>query len=294
MTLTTPKMFKGATTLITCFAFVLYAPSQLSSAASPAAFELKSASQYRAEASRYDAAIRAISGITTMKLETEDDLKSAIAILDRERPNLRFHRSKLVSLAINDSTFSSAVKKKSPDLKAAEAFLKELSADRTLVLKLDGAEALKTRFLRSDGSEAGILKRAGERLKEAADRIKQKTRVAHARATQKVEVNYLEGREALHPDLEPSALTPNLQVVTEVIAVIFIAVIAIEVVVYGAIIVKNVSTEEGRDEIAECQERADGRYLRCISDANVFQRAICYGSWLADQATCLVDPGAVR
>ncbi|HLF83670.1 MAG TPA: hypothetical protein VI837_05790, partial [Blastocatellia bacterium] len=109
--------------------------------------------------------MRAIAGISTMKLETTEDVKRAIAILDRERPNLKLFFSKLVVMGLSDSTFSNAVKKKMPDKQAAESFLKGLQADHKAVLRLDGAESLATRLQRSAESDAAILRRAGERLK---------------------------------------------------------------------------------------------------------------------------------
>ena len=106
-----------------------------------------------------------------MKLDTPDQLKQSLDILDRERPNLKLHRSKLIVMAISDATFSSAVKKRMPDKQSAEALLKELDADPKAVLKLGGAESLKTRMQRSLTADAAILGRAAERLKEAAERI---------------------------------------------------------------------------------------------------------------------------
>ena len=270
---TTSRTFVAS---ILCLGIVLYTPFRLTSSAPLALADIKTESQYKTEASRYEAAIRAISGITTMKLETESDLKAAIAILDRERPNLKFHRSKLVFLALSDSTFSSTVKKKSPDVESAQAFLKQLSADRASVLKLEGAEALKTRMERGDQADAATLRRAGDRLKEAAERIKQKTRAAHAVANRTSTVEDIDVTKVAGPEVLTSSLPPILDPAGIILGAIIIAVIVIEIVALGAAVAKNVSTEEGRDEVAECQERADDGYQRCIENANLFQQAICY------------------
>lgn len=259
-----------------------------------AAGDVKSESQYRSEASRYDGAIRAIAGIATMKLETPDDLKKAIAILDRERPNLKLHFSKFVVLALGDSTFSGAVKRKSSTKAAAEALIKQTSADRNEVLKLDGAASLKTRVERSAESDAAVLRRAGERLKEAVDKIRKASqgRVDHGvGAAEEFKVVRAGFTAATQPISTPDTLIPSMPIDPITIAAVgFIALVVLNVVLYGALIIKNVSTEEGRDAVGECQERADDRYLSCMSGANFFQQAACYASWLLDQSVCLVAP----
>lgn len=161
---------------VLCLTFVLYAPSRISfaSIAAPAAApeDLKSASQFRSEAAQYDRAIRAVGAVATMKLDTADDLKRALEILARDRLSTKLLFSKLVTLALNDSTFAAAVKKKVPNSEAAEAFAKDLKADRKAILKLDGAGVLKSRLERSLEADIATLRRAADRLKAAAAKVK--------------------------------------------------------------------------------------------------------------------------
>ena len=150
--------------------FLIYSPLRLSSvgAATRVVADLRSESQYRIEASRYDDAIRAIASVSSMKLENPDELKKALAIFDREGPQLKFHGSKLIVLGLNDSTFTASVKKASPDQAAAEALIKELRADPKAILKLNGAQSLVTRLRQSTEADAATLRRVAERFKEAA------------------------------------------------------------------------------------------------------------------------------
>lgn len=289
-----------------CLSFILYPQWRCAAAATAtgSSADVKTESQLRAEASRYDGAIRAISEIGTMKLDTGGDLARAVTILDREAPNLKLHFSKYVALALSDSTFSGAVKRKLSDRATAETVLKQMSADRKTVLTLDGAASVKARIERSAASDAAVLRRAGERLQDAAERIRKAgpgstaPRVGTERGFQLLRANFVETEQ---PSVAPAAMTAALVDPVTVIAIVYVAVVVIAVVVYGAAIVKNVSTEEGRDAIADCQDGADESLINCKAAANnlpsgfpTFQREVvragCYGRWLIAQAECLVRP----
>ena len=281
-----------------CIAFVIYLPLRVSSAAAAhVAIELKTESQYRSEATRYGGAIRAIAGIATMKLETRDDLKNARAILDRERPNLKFHRSKFVVMAISDSTFADAVKKMGSDKRAAEAFAKEGAADSRVVLKLDGAESLRTRIRRSAEADAAILRRAGERLKEAAQKIRQVSQGAATGfgATGEFKVIQAGFSEASQPNAALETPAMSAQDPLTIIAILWIAfIVLLPTVSIIVILARYAGEEEDIDQVAECQETADNRYLSCVSEANDLPplvsdvaKAACYGDWLINQAGCL-------
>jgi len=291
-----------------CFVFVINLPLRVSSAgAAHAAADLKSESQFRSEASRYEGAIRAISGIATMKLETGEDLKKAFAILDRERPNLKLHRSKLVVLALSDSTYTSAIKKKVPDKQAAEAFAKELAAERKVVLKLDGAESLVTRMRRSIEADVATLRRVAERLKAAAEKIKkasQGTTSPSDGTADGLRLVRTSFSEATQPIAAPDPLLTSFQggpLELFLVVLLFYAVLIV-VTLYGAAIASffNIGTKEDEDAVAECQVRADDGYLRCVSAASdlpsgfpFFQReaatGLCYADWLRNQAACLLE-----
>lgn len=162
--------------IVLCLTSIVYTPSRVSSERvttlpSPAV-ELKGESQLRSEASRYDSAVRVIGSIATMKLTTVGELKKAIDIVNREHPNLRFRFSKLIVLAISDPTFSSAVKaRKAAGSQAAEAFLKEIQAGPKNILRLTGAEPLKTRLQRTDEANAATLRRTADRFKAIAKKL---------------------------------------------------------------------------------------------------------------------------
>ncbi len=287
-----------------CLSIILYPLIRSTTAASAnSAADVKTESQLRAEASRYDGAIRAISEIGTMKLDTGGDLARAVTILDREAPNLKLHFSKYVALALSDSTFSAAVKRKLSNRATAETVLKQMSTDRKIVLTLDGAASVKSRIERSAASDAAVLRRAGERLQDAAERIKKAgpgstaPRLGAARGFQSLRANFVETEQ---PSLTPAAMMPVLVDPLTVFAVVYVALVVIAVVIYGAAIVKNVSTEEGRDAIADCQDSADVDFTNCRAAANnlpsgfpTFQREVarasCYGPWPIAQAE-MPDP----
>lgn len=279
---------RGGTATALCLTFLIYLPLRVSSvgAVARAAADLKSESQFRSEASRYERAIRAIAGIATMKLETQADLKLAIAILDRERPNLKLSFSKLVVMAFTDSTFSSAVKKKIPDKQTAESFLRGLQADHKAVLKLDGAESLATRLRRSAESDAAILRRAGERLKEAAEKIKrvgQGVRSPDFRHNDEFKVTRVGFRKNTPPIPAPNTV---MQLAEALLAGLFVGAVLVAVALYGTFIIA-VSDNETGQALVECMEGADGRYFRCVDGADFFKQVECYTVWLLEQAACV-------
>jgi hypothetical protein len=293
-----------------CISFLIFPPLRVSSAGAAARVtaDLKSESQFRSEASRYDGAIRAMSGIVTMKLETGEDLKKALAILDREGPNLKLHFSKFVVLALSDSTFANAVKKKLPDKQAADAFAKELKSDPKAVLKLDGAESLTSRIQRSAESDAAVLRRAGERLKEAAERIKkagQRSAAPGFGVTDEfrvIQAGFSAATEPVdaHHTLAMTAQRRGGDLSNRFVRVLIVVVPIIVRAAEQAIAdILRPFEEEDVDQVTACQERAEARHLTCVSEANAlpsgplfFQREVaiglCYSQLLAEQAACLV------
>jgi hypothetical protein len=303
-----PIPLRAAVATALCLSFLIPPSSWVSSAAATtvrAAADLKNESQYKSEASRYDSAIRAIAGIATMKLDTGEDLKKAIAILDRERQNLKFHRSKLIVLALGDSAFTSAVKKKVSDKPAAEAFASELTADRKAVLKLEGAESLKTRLQRSAESDAATLRRVAERLREAAERIKkagQKSAAPGLGVAGEFRVVRAGFSEATEPvDAHHAlAMTPQRRGNINPFARVLLDVVLItsRTVQQAIADLFRPFEEEDLDQVAACQTEADAGLSTCLSEANrlpsgplFFQRevqtAFCYERWALEWAACL-------
>lgn len=305
----TPVTLRAALSTALCVSFILYLPLRISSAgpAAGVAADLKSESQFRTEASRYDGAIRAISGIATMTLETPDDLKKALAILNREHPNLKLHRSKLVVLALSDATLVSAVKKRVPDKRAAEIFVRELDADPKAVLKLNGAASLASRIQRSREADGATLRRAADKLKQAAERIKNASNAGIPSQYEPADELKLI-RATFSTERQPASshgttLIPSLDPVSTVIASILIAVFVAAVlypIAFGITlqIVKLVTIEQA-DEFAQCQQGKDDQLSACLREANnlpaglpFFQRetatALCYAERLQGEVTCLL------
>jgi len=284
-----------------CVSLLTYPPARISSMASMNAAEAKSESQIKSEAASYEKAVNAIAGIANMKLDTADGLRQANAIVDRERPNFKFFRSKLIAMAMGDTTFASGVKKVAANEKAAEAFLKSLLADRKLVLDVDGAKSLQTRIARTIELDATRLRQAGERLKVAAEAFKPTTQPDEARDTRFGNgLTYIKVRSsdtnAFASLVDPS---PFFVDPLTVIAGIALAAAVIVAVAFAVTAIKNLYentfTEAGRDQVAECQGEADDRLAACVTAANrqafpfnLPLLAVCNAQWILSQAKCQV------
>jgi hypothetical protein len=263
---------------------LLALPFRLSARASTPA-TIKTESQYRAEASRYDAAVRAIAGIITMKLETTDELKAALNIVQQHRQNLKLFWSKLIVLALSNSTFSTAVKRKIPTLDAATTFLSSLTADKTKLTTVNGFDDVKTQIANATTTDAAVLRRASDRLKTAADRLKAAQRIDSSSELRLVRASFSPAEE--------SPAVPTLQdPLTFALFLGYVAVVVIVVVAFGSAAANN-ATDEGRDAVAECQERANANYDQCVA-TTLFGQLGCAAKLLAEQAICLAFPDQVR
>jgi hypothetical protein len=298
----TPIWVRAALATSLCVSFVFNPQLRLSSvqaAAGPAA-DLKTESRLRTEASRYDAAIRAIGGVASMKFDTPADLAKAVAVLDHERPNLRFHRSKFVVIGLNDTAFLSSVKKKLPNKQVAETFATQLAADPKLALTVDGAAALRTRIKSSIDSDAATLRRAAERLRDAAAKFKraQITPGNGAEEFKVLKAGFSTSPRSIAPPetYGMPTIDPASIVVIVVAVIVYTLVISYALTWYGPSI--GIGTEEDKDQVADCQNATDTRYNQCVAEAQdlpsglpFFVRevavAACYADWLARQAACL-------
>jgi hypothetical protein len=299
----TPIKVRAVVAAALCFSFIFYPQLRLSSvqAAAGIAADVKSESQLRSEASRYDAAIRAIGGIATMKFNTPEDIKNAVVVLNRERPNLRFHRSKFVLIGISDSAFVSALRRKFPTKAAAETFGKQLTADTKLANTVDGAEALKTRIRQSIESDTATLRRAADRLREAAARFKRAQLSPAPGSTGAFRVLRAGFMES--PEMSALTETPGMPTIDPLsIVIIVVAIIGYSLIIYQGLRwfgpYYGIGTEEDKDQVADCQNATDTRYNQCVAEAQdlpsgfpFFVRevavAACYADWLARQAACL-------
>ena len=101
--------------------------------------DLKTLDQIRSEATKYDAAILAISKIASLPLDTAEQRKAAVATMEKHAANVKLHASKLVMVALEDKTFMEGLAKRLTDAKAGEALAKEINADTKAILKVAGA-----------------------------------------------------------------------------------------------------------------------------------------------------------
>jgi hypothetical protein len=278
---------RAAITATVCLSLVVVPQSRV------AAMDIKSAAEYKAEASRFDNAIRAMAGITTMKLETPDDLKAALAIVERESGNVTLLLSKLVAMGLADSTVVAAVKKKGPTAKEAEAFLKAIIADPQKALELEGASALSTRMRSAIASSTDTLRRAGARLREAADKIKARgsTRSEGGNEMRVVRASY---SVATGASAGPSVFATDPMTVIFAALVIFYAVVfAVAFIAWLGQVIKNAATPEGQTRVERCLADERAWRDRCRADArqqpwplDIAALAACEAAWLVKIAAC--------
>lgn len=259
----------------------------------------KTEAQFKAEASSYEKTLLAISRISSSNLDTPEALKQALEVFKQQRTNLNFHRSKLVVRAFNDPTFSAAVKKAASSVKDGEKLIKDLIADRSAVLKLDGAKNLVSVLSDSRQKDAAILKQAGDHLKAASEKIKASADkgafVPGASRLQLVRANYLV-TDTSNPEFAtaPVMIDPVTVIASVALAA---AVIVATIFITTAIqnLYQNLFTEEGRDAVTDCQRQSDERLSVCLTSAgrlsfplNIAAEGLCFSQWALDQAQCLV------
>ncbi len=288
----------------------------------PTDLKLRSESQVRTEADWYNTAIREITRASSLDLKQPQNLKTANSIFEKHVPNLRYNRSKLVSLGLSDSSFISAVRAKVRDKITAEQLAVDLVKDPTLIFRVSGGQSLADRVRRSLEADATKLRQISTQLQQASLDIKETTKNHHASRTVKAN-STLES----HPTTG-SLLVPELTAVDIAVIVVVVAVIAVpplgfallhtanaiagvtllaaaivataELVVAAGVLIgrliSNLGTEEGQDKIAACQRQVDTQYRRCMRAAagmGIFRGAAelaCYAEWLVSSGACLVTP----
>lgn len=279
-----------------CATLLFYPLLRVSGSATTPRIEVKSETQFRSEAALFTRALNAVSAIATMKLDTGDDLKKALSILDRERANLKFQRSKLVSTALDDSTLIGAVKKRATDQKSAEALIRELEADPRTVLKLEGADALRIRLQRSAEADATVLRSVAERLKAVADKL---TKASQGRASTDHDFTSHDWKISKVNFWSQPAPPETLFVFEPGTIILLIIITGVACAVIGYVAGRMSNYLDLRDDIEECQGDADRRLEACLKNSAdlpsgfpFFQKeaatALCYSEWLARHAGCLV------
>lgn len=227
----------------------------------------------KSDAARYENAIRAVAGIASMTLENPDVLKSALAILDREGPNLRFHGSQLIVLGLNDYTFTASVKKASPDKASAEALIKQVRANPKAVLKLDGAQLLAMRLRQSTEADVATLRRVAGRFKDAASKFERS-----AKGEQQVSSNIL---LKAHDFFELILLIDLIATIADLFA-------------FASLLDSFAELIRFLTAMEECQEAANKRRAECVSSArsqmipNLAAEVQCGFGWATQAAQCLL------
>jgi hypothetical protein len=125
-----------------------------------------------AQARRYDIAMSAVSRIATMRLDTLDQAKAALGLVDGAGADLRHQPTKLLHLIRSDATFGAAVRSACPDAASAGRFAKSLRADPGAVFALDGGAAVALRVRESLQADGRTMARIAHRFKEARRRMR--------------------------------------------------------------------------------------------------------------------------
>jgi len=185
---------------------------------------IKSEAQVKSEAAHYDDAILQIKQIANLKLAVPEESKKAQGILDKQIPNLRFNRSKLIAFGLNDPGFVGAAKAKAGDKKSAEQFALELGKDHNSILKLPGAQSVSSSIRSSIEADTALLRRIAQLLKDAAVEIKAKSGHVMSRPTSSMpgSKHMSAARVAANPVVITDTLSPEVTTLLVVAAAVVI------------------------------------------------------------------------
>ncbi len=284
---------------VLCFAFVTSPGSRVSASLKTSAIDdIKTESQFRGEARSYDDMLRAISQISSSKLDTPEALQEAIDRFQREHTKIGFHRSKLVLKALADPTFVNAIKRTANSEAAAERLLRTINADINNVLKIDGAKLLASKLESSLRADAEVLRKAGEQLKLAGERFKERAALDPAGNKFRmvpamfVDQPSVELNDALFAS---GAFIAGFGIILAIAITVALVVVASYVTQTIVNLVKSLFPEEQRDEVVDCQKQANDRWVVCIRAARglgFFEKmaaeTLCNATFLADQSACLL------
>ncbi|MDQ3819297.1 MAG: hypothetical protein M3362_16695 [Acidobacteriota bacterium] len=237
-----------------------------------------------------------------MKLENPDELKKALAIIGREKPNLQLQRSKLMAMGLEDSTFRDSVKKATPNKETAEALVKELKADPKAVLKLNGAQALATKLEQTARADLATVQRTAERLKAVSEKFKKSGALKSQERfenldTKLITVGYRTDNEASgtlnNYPTPPTQAEIAFAAFEIIVIVVLIAFTIIALVSMFSFLVAAYEASSGDKKAADCLDAAERKLETCDADAsrlfppyNIFASAGCWSRWLLDSAGC--------
>jgi hypothetical protein len=120
------------------------------------------------QAHRYDLAMQAVAGITTMNVSDPGELRRALAIFHSAGSDLKFLGSKLVKVASNDAVFMGSVRKACPHRAAVDDLLKKVRIDPRAIFGLEGARLLTVRLRQNIVNDARAIARLASYFGEAA------------------------------------------------------------------------------------------------------------------------------
>ena len=169
----------------------------------------------------------------------------------------------------------------------------ELAKDRTAILRVNGAQSLKDRMLRSLESDRAMLRKIAEQLKQAATDIRAKAKGHHATRTDPglKTGSANEGTDVAAsraPDLsDVAAIVTTVVIVAFVIApplgvaLVLLSINATALTIPAAVVESvavsaeqlllllnaGAGTDKQKDEIQACMDRAQAACDKCLSDA---------------------------
>lgn len=258
-----------------------------------AAYTLKTEAQFRKEADQYDAAIREISSVLNMKLDADEDLGRATAIIEKAAPALKFQLSKFVVIALTDSMLINAVKKSIPDKAAADSFASQSLKDLNVILKLEGVEAVKAQLVRrSQEDRATLLKVAeqigkGGKTGDATEAQKRAQEAATCPIAYSVVVGVVIAVISVLAAIWTGGAAPSR--VGPVVEAASPAEVLRDTWVSGLYVIYGPNTSDVISERG--QSIADARYARCMANAKQLPlsertkaMALCQSAWLNEKA----------
>ena len=274
-----------------------------SKSATIVSLNLKSASQIISEAKIFEGAVQSINGITALNLKDAASSKTTETILETNVPKLKLIHSRLLAIALTDSTLIGAAKARASDQKSAEQFALEVCQDANAILKLSGAVAVRDKMQST--------------LQSDIDKI-QKT------------AQYIRDNEAAQRAMERAQLLAAISTAAMITAAIILVVVAVMVAVFtfgaavatiaGAVAAGSIAVgaaaaaaraaqfvaaaavsagasaaDAAADKVEACSKKADSKYKSCKSDAyKLVGPAVglaleaCKATWVYEAAKCLV------
>jgi hypothetical protein len=235
-----------------------------------------------------------------MTLKTADDFNRLKALLERHIPNLKFNRSKLVAIALGESSLISAAKARTNNKASTEEFARELAADSQSIFKLSGGASVRDKINRSVKADVTMLGRVSDKIKKAAAEFKEKSPAHHVTLVALPNVQRASVRTAITTVVVASLVIsavmiacPPLAIAISILTTAALSGAITASIVAGAVILvgriaANVGTEEGRNKVAECIAAVDTKYNDCVATHPLIAvMGGCLAEWVINATSCL-------